>query len=56
MGSMEALRQHMVKMGIKPAEDPDCDVSYVAIQALTAMESAFKDLSEKIELMFGSQQ
>ncbi|QGJ94527.1 hypothetical protein PBI_ANDPEGGY_60 [Gordonia phage AndPeggy] len=43
----------MVGMGIKPAKDEHCNVNYVAMQALAAMEKAFKDLSAHIEMMFG---
>ncbi|QFG13183.1 hypothetical protein SEA_STEAMEDHAMS_65 [Gordonia phage SteamedHams] len=49
----EDLRQFMVGMGIKPAKDEHCNVNYVAMQALAAMEKAFKDLSAHIEMMFG---
>ncbi|AXH45167.1 hypothetical protein SEA_BISKIT_69 [Gordonia phage Biskit] len=49
----EDLRQFMVGMGVKPAEDEDCNPHYVAMQALSAMEKAFKDLSAHIETMFG---
>lgn len=49
----EDLRQLMIGMGVKPAEDENCNVYYVAIQALLAMEKAFKDLSAHIETMFG---
>lgn len=49
----EDLRQFMVGMGIKPAGDEHCNVNYVAMQALSAMEKAFKDLSAHIETMFG---
>lgn len=49
----EDLRQFMVGMGIKPAEDEHCNVNYVAMQAIAAMEKAFKDLSSHIETMFG---
>ena len=49
----EDLRQFMVSMGIKPAEREDCNVNYVAMQAIAAMEKAFKDLSAHIETMFG---
>lgn len=37
----EDLRQLMIGMGVKPAEDENCNVYYVAIQALLAMEKAF---------------
>ncbi|QGH76695.1 hypothetical protein PBI_QUASAR_68 [Gordonia phage Quasar] len=43
----------MAAMGIKPAEDEHCNVNYVAMQAIAAMEKAFKDLSAHIETMFG---
>lgn len=49
----EDLRQFMVGMGVKPAEDENCNVYYVAIQALLAMKVCFQDLSAHIETMFG---
>lgn len=49
----EDLRLFMAAMGIKPAEDEHCNVNYVAMQAIAAMEKAFKDLSAHIETMFG---
>ncbi|QXN73635.1 hypothetical protein SEA_AIKOCARSON_67 [Gordonia phage AikoCarson] len=49
----EDLRKYMAFLGVKPAEDEHCNVNYVAMQAISAMQRAFLDLSAHIETMYG---
>lgn len=50
----EDLRLFLVKKGIKPAENENCNVYFVAMSAIDAMEKAFKDLSRNIEQLLGA--
>ncbi|WGH21070.1 hypothetical protein SEA_AZIRA_64 [Gordonia phage Azira] len=50
--TLEEFRRFMVEdMGITPAEQPDCDPLYVAMEAMKAMKRAFQQVSAYVEMM-----
>lgn len=50
---LERIRQHLVSIGVEPAQDPNCDVADTTIKAIDAMIAAFKQTSDLLNQMYG---
>ncbi|QGJ92171.1 hypothetical protein PBI_LAUER_64 [Gordonia phage Lauer] len=50
---LERIRQHLVSIGVEPAQDPNCDVADTTIKAIDAMIAAFKQTSDLLAQMYG---
>ncbi|QDM56500.1 hypothetical protein PP996_gp74 [Gordonia phage SheckWes] len=50
---LERIRQHLVAIGVEPAQDPNCDVADTTIKAIDAMIAAFKQTSDLLAQMYG---
>ncbi|WNN94204.1 hypothetical protein SEA_ELINAL_74 [Gordonia phage Elinal] len=50
---LERIRQHLVSIGVEPAQDPNCDVADTTIKAIDAMIAAFKQTSDLLNQLYG---